>query len=225
MSNSWELGDFAQCSWHQSNLLPVHTAGTAGDSALNLTVTATTTDAAGAVTAITFSVAGAPGADANMIKQHDRLRFNDGVAGQTNLRYLTFVGHKVSQNPVQFRATADAASTAGSLVTVTVDPPLQVNPTNDQNINTPIAVGHVASVLPSHRAGVIMSGDPLFLAMPRLPDQSPFATAAEYDQDTGCSLRMTHGAKFGLNEMGNVHDGIWGSKLVPEDSMAVIFPL
>ena len=49
-------------------------------------------------------------------------------------------------------------------------------------------------VLPSHRAGLICAGDPLFLAMPRLPDQSPFYTGNETDPDTGVSTRLYYGA-------------------------------
>ena len=69
------------------------------------------------------------------------------------MRYLTFIGHKVSANPVQFRATANAGSTAGSQVTVNVYPPLKASAGKDQNINNEIAAGMQVSVLPSHRAG------------------------------------------------------------------------
>jgi hypothetical protein len=95
----------------------------------------------------------------------------------------------------------------------------------DQNINHPIVAGMQVKALPSHRAGLICSGNPLFLAMPALPDQTPFPTGNAYDSDTGVSIRQYYGAQFGLNAMGMVHDCIWGSTLVPENSMALIFPL
>jgi hypothetical protein len=225
IANSWELGEFSRCEWYQSNLLPIHTAGTAGDSALTLTVVSTTLDANGAVTNILFSVSGAPGVDADMIKEYDKFQFNDGVSGQPNMRFRTFVGHEVAAVPVQFRATADAASTGASQVDVAVYPPLQVNPTNAQNINNAIVAGMTCSVLPSHRAGLIYAGNPLYLAMPRLPEEVPYPTANKSDPDTGVSFRQYFGSVFGQNTRGMIHDCIWGSTLVPEYSMALVFPL
>ena len=225
MSNSWEVGAFSRCDWFQSNLLPVHNAGYAGRNGSLLTVTAVGLDAFGAVTSITFLVAGAPGVQADMINQFDRLQFNDGVAGFPNMRFRTFVGHEVSQSPVQFQATAQAASDAGSHVTVQITPALQANATNNQNVNFPVQVGMTVNVLPSHRVGMITAGDPLFLGMPQLPDEVPYPTANSYDPETGVSLRMYYGSRFGQNERGMVHDAIWGSTLVPEYAIAVIFPL
>ncbi len=224
-ANSWELGKFSNCEWYQSNLLPIHVAGTEGQVGnLNLTVVGITQNAAGEITAITFSNTNAAN-DVNSVKQYDKFQFQDGVAGFPNVRYRTFVGHEVSANPVQFQATADAGSTGGSQVTVQISPFLQAAPVYNQNLSTQIQVGMKVQVLPSHRAGVITAGDPLFLAMPRLPDQAPFYTGNEIDEDTGVSIRMYYGATFGQNQMGMVHDAIWGSTLVPEDAMSIIFPL
>lgn len=221
---SWEIGRFSNCDWYQSNLLPTHTAGTEGAQASTLTVVSTTTNAAGAVTAITFSGCNAA-SDADSVKQYDKFQFSDGVSGQPNMRYLTFIGHEQSQNPVQFRATADAASTGASQVTVSIYPPLQANPGKDQNINNVIAAGMQCTVLPSHRCGLIMAGNPLYLAMPRLPDEDPYKTARSTDPDTGCSLRTYYGSKFGENSRGMVHDVIWGKTLVDEYAMMVALPL
>lgn len=225
IANSWELGEFSRCDWYQSNLLPVHNAGTAGDETLTLTVDSTTLDASGAVTAITFDVGGAPGVDANMIKEFDKFQFDDGVAGQPNLRFRTYVGHEIAAVPVQFRATANAASDAGSQVTVAIYPPLQAAATNEQNLNTQIVAGMTCSVLPSHRAGMITAGDALYLAMPRLPEEVPYPTANGMDSDTGVSFRQYFGSVFGQNTRGMIHDAIWGKTAVPEYCMAVIFPL
>lgn len=221
---SWEVGSFTNCDWYQSNLLPVHTAGSEGINGSTLTVVSTTTNADGDVISITFS--GTNGAsDADSVKQYDKFQFNDGVAGQPNMRFRTFIGQEVSAHPVQFIATADAASTAGSQVTVSINPPLRAASGRNQNINNAIAAGMQCSVLPSHRAGALVSGDALYLAMPKLPDESPFPTAREYDSETGCSMRMYHGSQFGQNSRGMVHDCIWGSKLIPEYSTSLIFPL
>lgn len=225
IANSWELGMFSNCDWYMSNLLPVHVAGTAGNSGYTLQVLSTGTNADGAVTSITFqSLTGAVN-DAAFIKQYDKLAFQDGVAGFQNLRYLTFIGHKTSNNPVQFQATANAGTDGASQVTVNIYPPLQVLPTNDQNLNAAIVPGMQVKVLPSHRSGLITAGDPLFLAMPQLPNETPFPTGNMVDPETGVSIRQYYGSLFGQNTRGMIHDAIWGSTLVPEYSMALIFPL
>ena len=228
-SMSWEVGKFSRCEWYQSNLLPTHIAGTEGVNGTVLTVVSTTKDANGQITAITFSGTHSA-SDASSVLQYDKFQFSDGVAGQPNLRFLTFIGHQQSNAPVQFAAAATAASTGGSQVTVTINPPLlpgalQAASSSTQNINYDIVAGMQATVLPSHRAGMINAGDPLFLAMPKLPTQDPFYTASEYDEDTGVSMRMYWGTIFGQNLQGFVHDCIWGSTLVPEYAMALIFPL
>lgn len=227
MANSWELGEFSNCSWYRSNLLPTHIAGSAGNAQSVLTVSAFTQNGPNnSIDSITFT--GAPNAnDPAAVLQFDKFQFQDGVAGLPNLRFRTFIGHIPSQAPVQFQAIANATSGAGpgNAVTVFINPPLQSNGTNDQNLNVPLQIGMQAIALPSHKAGLIMAGDPLFLAMPRLPDQSPFYTGNEYDPDTAVSIRMTYGAQFGQNSLGMVHDAIWGKTLVPEYAMALIFPL
>ena len=220
-ANSWDVGNFDRAEFYVSNLLPVHTAGTIGEDGTVLTVVSTVLDANGAVTAIVFSGAGT---DANAIKVFDKGQFSDGVSGFPNLRYLTFIGHKVSSNPVQFRVTANAAS-SGDNVTVEVYPPLQANSGNDQNLNFAIQPGMQVTFLPSHRAGLITAGNPLFLGMPMLPEEVPFPTGNEVDPDTGVSLRMYYGSLFGQNQRGMIHDAIWGKRLVPEYSMSVVFPL
>lgn len=224
LANSWQLGNFSNCEWYTSNMLPIHVAGTEGIQATVLTVVSTTLNAQNQVTAITFSGTNAA-SDANSVKIYDRFQFNDGVAAQPNLRYLTFTGHQPSANTVQFMAISDAPSTAGSQVTVSIYPPLQATVGANQNLNTAIVAGMQVSVLPSHRVGMITAGDPLFLAMPRLPEEVPFPTSSKTDPDTGVSMRMYYGSKFGENQRGMIHDVIWGSTLVPEYSMAIIFPL
>lgn len=222
-ANSWELGKFSNAEWYQSNLLPVHTSGTVGQTGVVLTVTGTTLAADGSVTAITFS--GAAAGDPNAVQQYDKFQFQDNVAGQPNMRFLTFIGQAVSQNPVQFAASAGAASDGGGNVTVQITPALQANVAFNQNINNAIAAGMQVKALPSHRAGLISAGDPLFLGMPQLPDQSPYYTANAYDPDTGVSIRQTYGSLFGQNVNGMIYDCIWGSTLVSEYAMALIFPL
>ena len=222
-ANSWDVGDFDRASFYVSNLLPVHNAGDIGNLAQVMTVTGLTFDSNGAVIAITAS--GGSASDANAVVTYDKFQFSDGVAGFNNLRYLTFIGHKVSSNPVQFAATANAATDSGGNVTINITPPLQATSGNTQNLNYPIQIGMQFTGLPSHRAGMINSGNSLFIGMPMLPEEVPFPTGNETDPDTGVSLRMYYGSLFGQNQRGMIHDAIWGKTQVPEYSMSVIFPL
>ena len=221
---SWEIGAFSNCKWYQSNLLKTHTAGTEGNAGATLTVVSVVTNVDGGVTQITFSGTTAA-SDPDSVKAYDKFQFSDGVAGQTDLRFRTFIGHVVSQCPVQFRATADAASTAGSQVTVNIYPALQASAGKNQNINTPIVAGMQVTVLPDHRCGLIMAGNPLFLAMPKLPDEVPYPTSVQQDPDSGASIRQYYGSLFGQNQRGMVHDIIWGRTLVDEYALMVALPI
>jgi len=222
---SWQIGEFGTppVEYYQSNLLPIQVAGNVGNNATTLTLVSTNDPTGQNVTQLTFSGAGASDADA--IKSGDLMEFDDGVAGQPNMRYLTFIGHKVSANRVQMRATADAASDGAGNVTISISPALNWAGGANQNLNNALAPGMEVSVLPSHRAGLIVGGDAFYIAMPQLPDQDPFATANEYDKDTGVSLRLTYGSVFGQNQMGMIYDSTWGSVCVPEYSMRFVVPL
>ena len=110
-------------------------------------------------------------------------------------------------------------------MTVDVFPPLKASAGKNQNLNVEIQAGMQVTVLPTHRAGLVLAGDAGFLAMPRLPDEDPYKTANALDPDTGVSMRQYYGSLFGQNQRGMVHDVIWGSRVVPEYSMSVIFPL
>lgn len=226
----WELGRFANTDWYESNLLPVHVSGTIGNATPpnNVMTVVSTNDPTGVnVTQITFTEP-TSGTSASAIKAGDLLQFNDGVSGQPNMRFLTFIGHQVSQQPVQVRAIADAASTSGT-VTVSIQTINGVGlvsaQNQNQNINNAIAAGMKVTVIPSHRAGAIMSGDQFYLAMPRLPDESPFTTVNTTDPDSGASIRHYFGSQFGMNNRAYVRDVIWGSTLVAENSMRLCFPL
>ncbi len=231
LAMKWELGPFSNTTWYESNLLPIHVAGTVGNAAApaNVLTVVSTNDPTGAnVTQITFSTDASVGADIGAIKAGDLLQFNDGVSGQPNMRFLTFIGHTPTQQPVQFRAIADATS-AGNSVTVSIQTINGVGlvwlQNQNQNLNNAIAAGMTVTVLPSHRAGLLQSGDQFYLAMPRLPDESPFTTSNMTDPDSGASIRHYFGSQFGLNNRAYVRDTIWGSCLVAENSMRLVFPL
>ncbi len=230
MSKTWQLGEFAGCDWYISNLLPTHTSGSIGDTAApnNIMTVVSTNDPTGAnITQISFTEP-TGGTDANAIKIGDMFQFNDGVSSLPNMRALTFIGHEVTDQPVQFVATADAATVAGA-VTVTVrtivGTGLVSAQNQNQNINNTIQAGMKVTPLPSHRAGVLMSGNQSYLAMPQLPDQSPFVTSNMVDPETGASIRHYYGTQFGQNVRSYVRDSIWGSTMVPENCMRLIFPM
>lgn len=220
---SWMLGEFSGCQWYRSNLLPTHVSGNVGVNGSTLTVVSTNDPTGTNITQITFS--GATASDANAIFAGDMFQFNDGVSGKPNMRFLTFIGHQPSQQPVQFRATAAAGATAGGQVTVSIYPPLVSVVNENQNLNNAIQAGMQVSVLPSHRAGLLYSGDQFYLAMPQLPDQSPFTTVSQMDKDSGASIRHYFGVQFGQNVRAYVRDSIWGSDLVADNSMRLIFPM
>ncbi|HJY22902.1 MAG TPA: hypothetical protein VJ279_08465 [Hanamia sp.] len=224
LRNSWELGAFNKAMWYTSNLLPEHIAGSEGQAGVTLTVVSTTTNADGGVITITFSGTSAA-SDADSVKIYDRFQFQDNVAGHPNIRFRTFEGHHPSACPVQFKATANAASTGASQVTVSIDPPLQAAVGKNQNITQEIVAGMQVKVLPSHRVGMVQSGNQFYVAIPPLPDCDPFMTSVQQDPETGVALRLYTGAQFGQNLYGTVHDAIWGKTQVSDNAMAVIFPL
>lgn len=230
LANSWELGKFSNTDWYESNLLPVHVSGTIGNTAApnNVMTVVSTNDPTGAnVTTISFTEP-TSGTDANAVKAGDLFQFNDGVSGKPNMRFLTFIGHSVSSQPVQFRATADAATVAGA-ITVSIQTINGVGlvwaQNANQNLNNTIVAGMTVTPLPSHRAGILMSGDQFYLAMPRLPDESPFTTSNMVDPDSGASIRHYFGSQFGMNNRAYVRDSVWGSTLVAENSLRYAFPL
>ena len=204
MANSWELGKFSRSDFYQSNMLPVHTAGTIGDDGETMTVVSI--NAAGnqlTLNGVTASTA--------TLKTGDIIEFNDSVAGQPNMRFLTYIGHRASDQKVQVRIAGDAISDGTGQIVVDIFPSLVSDATlPEANINNAVAAGMELKCLPSHRAGLIVGGDALYLAMPSLPDQSPFATSKDSDPETGVSMRVTKGTKFAENEMGIVLDCIAG---------------
>lgn len=220
---SWMLGNFNQCEWYQSNLLPVQNAGTVGNTSQTLTLVSTNDNTGVAITSLTFS--GATANDPNAIKAGDLIQFNDGVTGFQNMRYLVYGGPTASAQPVQIRATANVTATSGGQVTIPIYPTLVSAPITGQNLNQGLVAGMQISAMPSHRAGIIWSGDAMFLAMPQLPEEVPYPTANASDKASGASIRSYYGSLFGQNQRGYVHDALWGSQLVPQYAMRLCFPV
>lgn len=223
-ANTWLVGDWSRASFYESNLLPVHISGNTGVNAQTLTVISTNDPTGNNITQITVS--GASTSDADAVHLYDSFQFQDNVSGQPDMRYLTFVGHKPSAAPVQIQATASAASDGSGHVILSITPALCSTVGNaNQNISYNVVAGMKLTTYPSHRCGLVVGGDALFLAMPKLPDQPPFYTGNEMDEDTGVSLRLTYGAVLGQNQLCYVNDVIWGSTLPGEYAMKIMFPL
>jgi hypothetical protein len=222
---SWEVGEFGtpRVKYYQSNLLPIHYSGNVGEEALTLTLVSTNDPTGNEVTQLTFS--GAAASDPLAIMSGDLFQFNDGVAGFRDMRYLTYIGHRVSANKVQNRIVANAGSNASGLVTVNLAWPLNWAGGQVKNLNQALQPGMQVTVLPSHRAGLVIGGDAGYIAMPQLPDQRPFDTANEYDPETAVSVRMTYGSILGQNQKGIIYDETHGSTVVKQYSMRVIVPL
>lgn len=214
--NDWFIGDWGQCEWYQSNLLPVHIAGTVGQAAETLTVVSISPDG----TQITCSGA----STGNTVVENDLGFFTNANPAVPRVNYLTFVGHQPSDNPVQFRVTQDATATATEIV-LQVEPALISTPGDrNQNITTPIVAGMEISILKSHRSGMLYGGNALYLAMPRLPNTTPFPSANSIDPNTGASIRLYYGTDYGQGITGFINNAIWGSTMVPEYGIQLIFP-
>ncbi len=215
---SWELGEFGtpRVQYYSSNLLPTHVAGTLGNEATVLTVVSI--NAAG-----TQIVCSGAGTDTEAVFANDMGQFQD-IVGFTNLRFRTPRGHAVTSQPVQFRVTADAASSGGS-VTLNITPALVSAPGPTQNINVPVVAGMQILLMPTHKAGVVLGPKSFYVAMPPLPDEDPFPTSNKMDKDTGVSMRLYYGTIFGRNTRGLIHDEVHGAVIIPEDSMRILLPV
>lgn len=223
---SWDLGRYqgSNARYYRSNLLPLHKSGTIGNDGLTLTVISTNDPTGNAITQITCS--GANVSEANSLLSGDMGQFQDGVSGFSNMRFLTFTGHEVCGAPVQFRVTdlTDASDGSGN-ITFNIFPALQSTFGINQNLNQNILAGMQIKFLPDHICGLISTGNSLFLAMPKLPDEIPFPTGTMMNKSTGASLRTYYGTLFGKNTRGNITDSIWGSYAQPEYHMRLAFPV
>lgn len=225
IAQTWMLGDFAACSWYRVTNMPKHISGAFGNidpATLALTISAISADG----TSITFTSSG--GTESQAFAAYDVITIDPNNA--VGAFFLQFTQYNTTSQKIQVAVQADASSSSGT-VTATVFPALvsavdQPN-NNNKNINVALSdlVGATATVTASHNVGFIVGGNALFLAMPRLPDQYPFPSSSEVDEETGVSMRVYYGNIPTQNIMGLVHDVIWGKTLVPEYAMRLAFPL
>lgn len=222
---SWMVGNWNGADFYRSNLMPIQYAGNVGNDDTTLTLVSTNDPTGANVTQLTFS--GASASDSNAIHSGDLAQFQDGVSGLPNIRFLTFTGHSnACVQPVQIRANASVGADGAGTVVVNVTPALcWQNGNQNQNLSRSLQAGMQVKFLPDHHAGLVVGGNAFYMAMPKLPDQIPYPTSTETDKSTGASLRHYFGSQFGQNQQGYVRDVIYGSVIVPEDSMRIAFPL
>jgi hypothetical protein len=212
---SWEMGNFRNANFYETSILPDHTAGSAGQDELELTVVSISGDG----TQLTLS--GFGNNDSDAIKEGDKLT----VAFAAGMRALSWVGHRTTKQPVQVVATGDAESNGSGQATVDIYPALISTSTNsDRNINIAVAAGQKVTVLGNHRCGLITVNKPIFLAMPKMPEKVPYPTSSQYDENSGASLRMYYGTAFGQDYEGFVLDGLTGSTIVSDYTMMIAYP-
>jgi hypothetical protein len=226
IAQSWLVGEFGspRTKYYRSNYLPVHTAGYLGENDITLTVVSTNDPTGANVTAITFSGAGS---HLGAVKAGDLGYFLPAA----NINALTFYGHMPTNQPVQFRAIADADSSSNVTVQIITNTHTEgqglcsVAGNALQNISGPILAGMTAKFLPSHRCGLRVCGKAFYVAIPRLDDERPFDTSVDTDDETKVSLRMYYGAVFGQNQKWLVNDVIWGALLLSRYSQRICLPL
>lgn len=218
---SWMLGDWDNCSFYRSNVLPTHRAGSVGNENLPLTVVSTNDPTGNNITEITFS--GAPASDFDAIRIYDSLE----QTGPGRQNYLTFQGQSDSTNtPVQIRSISNSGSNGAGQVTVQFEPALCSTPGSAvRNIQNNIVAGMQFEVLPDHRCGIVIGSDALYLAMPKMPELISFPSSSMKNEETGVSLRTCAGSIFGKNTTILAHDLIYGHTAIPEYVMKIAIPV
>lgn len=222
---TYEIGDYAGFRFFTSALLHTHISGSVGNSTNVLSVVSTN-ESNGIITEITFS--GATPNDPNAIKASDRIQFSQ----LNSFSFLRYTGHQLAaQLPVQVRSIADIPSDGAGNVTIPIFPALNFNSSSpQQNIPFSIPIGQQAGVLPNYVGGIIMSGDPFYFANPRLGKTTPWPSeflSPELDEDNLTVLDLRHYYGYqrpGTNSHSSIIDGVYGSALVPENCMTLVFP-
>jgi hypothetical protein len=222
-AESWVVGNWAGVEYYQSNMLPMHTSGTVGQNGTTLTVTSTNDPMGNNITQITCS--GATADDVNAIKKFDLAQFTSGGSYPLPM-WLTFVGHTQTTLSVQFQITADAAANGSGDVVLNIYPPLCATVgSQNQNIPGNIYAGMELQVTNTAVRGMALSDDALYVAMPMLPSTAPFPSSSAMDPDSGVSVRLYYGVIPFQNVYGWTRDVIWGKDAVPQNTMALLFPV
>jgi len=242
IANSWEVADITGTKVLSAQILPEHIAGAGPNLVVPdvLTLTAVSVDG-GTLTfdGASIDTSGTPGVF--YFNKGDLIEFKlDTVNGP--LKYLFFNNGSndslVSANNVQCVVDADADSDVGGTVIVTINNnatgdrnPLIFDPAVDKLTNLSralvtggVGVGDEIRTIGNHRAGLICNSQALFASLPRLPNEGPYMSSFnEADPGTGISVRLTYGAKPFEDFKGFVWSVYFGTSIVPENAMRLIF--
>lgn len=223
LARRYEIGEYNYTKFYRSNMLPIHEAGDVGQKGTILTIEGTNDPTGKKITQLQLSGDTEP--DSIAFKKNDLIQFQD-VSGIPNVRFLTNVGHAPSSCPVQCRVTSDATVPEKGALTINIDPILCADPNDsDWNITSNIVKGMKIQTAPSHRAGLLIGGDAFYISMPKLPAESPNDSVSKYDPDTGVALRVTYGTVAGSNVFGFHYASLWGTLMVPDYCMRILFPV
>lgn len=244
---SWELPMLNNTSLYQTNILQPHISGAIGDAVSSgnpvlLQVQTVTTQSDGGVSQITFQpVTGNFPVSTTGAKANDVFQFVD-VSGAPKVRFLTFNSFVGTDLPVQCRVTQDAASTA-TAITLNFSPALYFNDGSvsgydrlKDNITAKIVAGMQVQIMPSHRVGLVMSGQPIYIAAPKIPTTANLfvqqgvninynMSANSMDQETGVSILLQAGTRFPSTTMEWFATMQYGVTAIPEQMMRVLLPL
>ena len=224
LARRYEIGEYNYTKFYRSNMLPIHEAGSVGQKGTVLTVEGTNDASGKAITQLQLS--GEIEADSLAFKKNDLIQFQDNIPSVANVRFLTNVGHAPSNCPVQCRVISDTKASKEGSITINIDPILCADNTDSNwNITSNIVKGMKIQTAPSHRAGLLIGGDAFYIAMPKLPAESPNDSVSKYDPDTGVSIRVTYGTTAGSNVFGFHYGALWGTLMVPDYSMRILFPV
>lgn len=248
MVKDWELGmvkGIAKARFYQSNLLPVHTAGTAqADSAAaasgGLTMTAvvsttyTTPGTTNTVGATNISLSGlTPGATV-LVNDIGDIGSKAGLVGSSAfnavnpIKFLRQQDHTLTEINPQFKVVVGGVADGSGNLTITVIPDFIYDGTNTnpaRNLNRAIDLANDRlRLVASHRAGVIFFKKGFMFASPKLSGTSPYVSSSVMDE-SGISLRSYYGYVFGYNTTMMVNDLYFGATTDSNYACRVIFPV
>lgn len=243
----WQIGAIKgglNTVFYQSPLNPIHTSGTVSETGngehVITSVVSSTHIKPGTTQAIPASIITIQGVGAG-----DTVVVNDvgdiGAATQNGgkfnypnpINFLRIQDKTVAFSEPQFNVVEGGTATGGGSLTFKVIPELKFDGTgtdSTRNLSRAINLGAGAAtdrvrIVKSHRTGVIWQDRAFRFASPKLPTQSPYATATYVDKETRIGYRVYHGAVFGAATTSTVHDIRYGKTMEPEFAMRLIFPL
>lgn len=235
---NWYVGEVGDTTIYSSDKLPVHISGVVGNTTTGyspevhgqLTIvsidgTSQTSDRS-FVTQITCT--GSFGNTLDAIKLGDLCQVVDVNSLGDPINMVATYGKNRTQQPVQFRVVADAASVSGTIV-------LQVTAGHDQlngipgdpeqYMTKPLAPGMEIWVAPSHRGMYLITGDAFFIANPALPKQTPFPSENKTDSETGANFRLTYGSNINNSTEQFTCASIFYPYMIPSYGYKFLIPL